>query len=114
MAVDLLRPETLSGPIQRMRNDNVLVRVLPRAEQEGYSGALVLPEVRNREKPENADKKTMWCMVVQCGPKATDLNPGDKVLVTLLAGDRIWIAGYEHRVVRYEEILCVEEAGGDL
>lgn len=109
MAVDLLRPETLSGPIERMRNDNVLVRLLPRAEQEGYTGELVLPEVRNRAKAEQQDRETMWCRVVQCGPKAPDLQPGDKVLVTLLAGDRIWVAGYEHRVVRYDEILCVEE-----
>ena len=40
MDVDLTRPETLSGPIERLRNDNVLVQVETRADRDALRRAV--------------------------------------------------------------------------
>jgi co-chaperonin GroES (HSP10) len=109
VAVDLTRPETLSGPIERLRNDNILVQVETRADRDGYKGPLVLPDIEHRGRSEDLERVPMWGYAVMVGDKVREVGKGDRVLTNYMAGDPIWIGGSEYRVVRESAIMAVDE-----
>jgi co-chaperonin GroES (HSP10) len=106
----------------RPRNDNVLIKLdKPHAD---YKGPLELPE--NYDGKRNIDG--LWATVIavgdgcayknncdKCGrpryPFGMSIRVGERVLVDdgKVAGDRVFVDGEEHRIVRATELLAVME-----
>jgi len=108
----LRRPERMSSGTFTPRNDNALCRMLPRTEREGYTGLIELPEATDSRTAEQQDKESMVVDVVSVGSKVPGhdrggIEPGDRVVVSRLAGDQIWVENQEHRIVRFDEVLGV-------
>lgn len=106
VADTMTRPEVLTGERIRPRNDNLVLRVLSRTEQEGHEGLILLPELDRTGKAEDVARQTMWCAVVDVGPDVYGIAAGDEVLVGALAGEQVWIGDAEHRIVRMDACLA--------
>ena len=114
----------------RMYSDNVLVRMeIHENVERKTSGGLIIPQ---QVGPRTID--AVWARVVMVGPghhgivrcgnckrilpvdgdartHPLDFAIGDRVLVdNKESGDRLEYDGVEHRIVRYDECLAVEEA----
>ena len=105
----------LRGRTFAPRNDNVLIALETQKREER---GVILPATAQGK------AGVVWAEVLSAGPGhttrkgwfvPTDLAPGDRVLVGFDAGDRLeWRAldGRETRVIRAEEAVAVERAGG--
>ena len=113
MHIDLTRPETLSGRLARVRNNNILIRVRDRQGREQADDSLiVLPDIDRKGTSEELDRIPMFADVLMVGPDVRGVFEGDVVITTELAGDPIWIEGQEHRIVREPAVMAVVEERG--